>query len=338
MQGEAETDKQSNVDLYEDALTTLISDLRNDYANILTDETAKQSPFIIGKICPTFNKANNDGYVGQIRKIQDSVAAKTDKVYLVETEDYPMVDPETGKNRGPDYFHFEGNDMLSLGQDVGNMFVTVGKPHVRVKVNGYGKANTSEYVFLDSTETPSVMFTATKEHWGINSVLYDGTDVTDKLVNGTFTISDTSGSHDLIATFGKEPKYSITLNADENAVNVVRNPISKGYYVGEKVKIEISAKTGYKIDNVTFNGNAISANGVQYEVTITDGENKLIVNAVTDGTNANPNIPDDSGNGDSSIDNKEEKSGCASSIGAGISIFAILCVAVFGLVKRRKSI
>jgi hypothetical protein len=214
-----------------------------------------------------------------------------ERVYLVETEKYPMVDPVTGGHRGPDYYHFEGNDMLNLGRDVGETFITVGKAHVRVKVEGYGEANVPEYVFLDTTESKTITFTATRDRYVLKSVLYDGVDVTAQLVNNSFTITDTEGNHTPLATFEKESKYAITVDADETMVRVDRKPLSGYHYVGEVVEITVTANKGYKIQSVQWNGVEVALTNGAFEITIAAGENKLSVEAVSDGTVIEPNRP-----------------------------------------------
>ena len=300
MQGEAETDGSyaESKGNYEAHLRALITDLRGDYAKILNDDAAKESPFIIGKICPTFNKANDDGAVGAVRRIQDKIAGEVSKVYLVETEDYPTVDPATGANRGPDYFHFEGNDMVSLGRDVGETFITAGKAHVRVRVNGYGTANSGEYLFLQESGRHTVTFTPTKEHYVIKSVLYDGVDVTSRLIDNTFTITDTSGIHELVVSFEKEPKYSVIVEADEEMVTVLRDPLASGHYVGEKVTLTVTAKQGYKLQSVTWNGEAVQLQNDSLEITVSKTGNKLNVSAVAEAAQNNSGgVSDASGSG-----------------------------------------
>ena len=339
MQGEAEADGSYSTGDYKSHLKALITDLRNDYAEILDNEIATQSPFVIGKICPTFAGANDDNGVGAVRRIQDAVASEMNRVYLVETEQYPMVDPETGAYRGPDYYHFEGNDMLSLGRDVGDAMVKAGKAHVYIKVNGRGTMDSPAYVFLEG-QPQTITFTATKEHYILKSVFYDGVDVTAQVVNGAFTITDTEGQHNLEATFVKEPKYMVVVDADEKMVSVERDPLAGGHYIGEKVVITVTANAGYEIVSVKWNGAAVILTDNSFEVTISEGENKISVEAQSDGTvveTSKPQKPAEGANQNSSGGADSDEGGCSGSIAympAGLSC-VLLAVAV--LLKKKEN-
>lgn len=338
MQGEAEADGSYASGDYKSHLKALINDLRDDYAKILDNEIAKQSPFVIGKICPTFAGANDDNGVGAVRRIQDAVADEMNRVYLVETKDYPMVDPETGAHRGPDYYHFEGNDMLSLGRDVGDAIVKAGKAHVYIKVNGRGTMDTPAYVFLEG-QPQTITFTATKERYILKSVLYDGVDVTAQVVNGVFTVTDTEGQHNLEATFEKEPKYMVLVEANEDMVLVDREPLAGGHYVGEKVIITVKANTGYEIVSVKWNGEDVALTDNSFEITVIEGENKVSVEAKSDGTVIESNRPQkgESNNGDggdSTISDSSE-SGCSGSI-TYVPIVLVCVALVFIVLLRRK--
>ena len=177
--------------------------------------------------------------------------------------------------------------MLALGQDVGDIIVKAGKAHVRIKTSGYGTVG-AEYVFLEG-EPVMVTFTATRERWLLNKVTYDGEDVTAKVVNNTYTITDTTGIHEMTVEFIKEPKYSIETSFNADMVSVSRDPLSGGHYVGEKVTLEIKVKTGYEIVSILYNGQALTLDkDGKVEVTIVSGDNKVQVNAKSDGTVITP--------------------------------------------------
>lgn len=308
MQGEAETDGSYVVGRgdYQSALSTLIDDLRGDYAKILGDETAKTSPFLIGKICPTFASATESAGVAAVRGIQDAVAAAKERVYLVETDDYVIVDPQ-GKNRnGFDPYHFEGNDMLALGQSVGDTFVTAGRPHVQIKVTGFGKADRT-HIFLDTAGEKKVTFTSTREHNVIASASYDGRDVLGEMTDGSFTFTDTKGAHELVVAFGPETRYKLTTDADDKMVAVKLTPFAAGYYKGTEVQVQVTAKDGYRLEGVTFNGAPVTLNDKNaFTVTIVEGENVVGATAVStsgaatapDTTPEAPTTPDGSGAAD----------------------------------------
>lgn len=341
MQGEAETDGSYAVGKgdYRSALSALIDDLRSDYAEILGDETAKTSPFLIGKICPTFASATESAGVTAVRGIQDAVAAAKERVYLVETDEYVIVDPQ-GNNRGPDKYHFEGNDMLALGQSVGDTFVTAGRPHVQIKVTGFGKADQT-HIFLDTAGEKKVTFTPTKEHYVIASASYDGRDVLGELTDGSFTFTDTKGAHELVVAFDMETIYKLTADVDDKMVAVKLTPFSAGYYKGTEVQVQVTAKDGYRLESVTFNGAPVTLNDKNaFTVTIVEGENVVGATAVSTSDAApapdtTPTTPDGSGAADPAPSTSE--SGCAGNdVGVGMVAPLLMTAAAVFVVKKAK--
>lgn len=349
MQGEAETDGNYAVGKgdYQSALSALIDDLRSDYAQILGDDTAKTSPFLIGKICPTFASATETAGVTAVRGIQNAVAAAKERVYLVETDDYVIVDPNGNNRNGFDKYHFEGNDMLALGQSVGDTFVTTGRPHVQIKVTGYGKADAT-HLFLDTEGEKKVSFTSTKEHYVIKTASYDGRDVLSEFEDGSFTFTDTQGAHELVVTFGQETRYALTTDINKEAVSVKFSPNSASYYKGTKVQVTVTAKDGYRLDGVTFNGASVTLNDKNaFTVTIVEGENVVkataFANGVTPVPDTTPEAPTTPGSDGSTVTDptpSTSESGCAGS-DVGVGMMAplsslLLAAAAVAVVKKAK--
>lgn len=110
MQGEADLGREQK---YKELLTALITDIREDVAEITNDKDALEMPFVIGKIATTFAYYNNSS-VPPFNKVQEQVAASMKNVYTVETSDLIIVG-EGGKVLGTDLYHFSTADAETLG-------------------------------------------------------------------------------------------------------------------------------------------------------------------------------------------------------------------------------
>lgn len=114
MQGESDAEHKELSEIYGTNLQALIGDMRTDVAALTEDENAKDMPFVVGKITPTYNGYTR--WVQTLRAGQDRVARETPLVYTVETEDLPVVDMKTHETLGSDVCHFNAGDMYTLGQ------------------------------------------------------------------------------------------------------------------------------------------------------------------------------------------------------------------------------
>ena len=113
--------------------------------------------------------------------------------------------------------------------------------------------------------------------------------------------------------------------------------MSGGHYVGEKVTWEIKVKTGYEIVSILYNGQALTLDkDGKVEVTIVSGDNKVQVNAKSDGTVITPPTSEKNSLDDTSSSNSQNSMNCTSMVsGAPIGVltlgFCFVC-----LLKKRK--
>ena len=196
MQGETDAQYSVKNTLYETYLKALISDLRAEYTKLsLLD--AETSPFVIGKIAPTFNWDNTTTRAGVqvVRAVQDKVALETPYVVTVETEDYIIVDPATGTFTSGchDKFHFGADDMVRLGRDVGEACT---KPNAEMTVVGNGSY---EHKIQDGYD---VFTLVPAENASIFEVLVDGVDmVIDVILGGNTFRVPRNAAHTVKITF-----------------------------------------------------------------------------------------------------------------------------------------
>lgn len=314
MQGEAETDGTYGSKDYEGHLRALIQDMRNDYETIFGSDKVKTAPFAIGKIAPTF--AGGNGNVDAVRAIQDRVASSTGYTFAIETEDYRLCD-ENGKpiNGIGDTFHFTGDDMMSLGRAVGNVFVEESAPSVEVIVGKNGNANITS-AKLDGTPI-TVKFTP-DEHYHLESLTKNGTDVTSDVTNGVYVVNESEGKYVLKATFAEDAKYAVTRIIDKKKGSLRLNPLKSKYYAGTELTVGVEPSDGYKVKAVTFNGVTLTANSDgKYEITVADGENKIEATFEAVNPGGGGEIPDNEKPTDG------EKSGCAAANAAYIALAAL---------------
>ena len=196
MQGETDAQNSVKNTLYETYLKALISDLRAEYTKLsLLD--AETSPFVIGKIAPTFNWDNTTTRAGVqvVRAVQDKVALETPYVVTVETEDYIIVDPATGTFTSGchDKSHFGADDMVRLGRDVGEACT---KPNAEMTVVGNGSY---EHKIQDGYDVFTLI---PAENASIFEVLVDGVDmVIDVILGGNTFRVPRNAAHTVKITF-----------------------------------------------------------------------------------------------------------------------------------------
>ena len=110
-----------------------------------------------------------------------------------------------------------------------------------------GNVTVDEGTDQDFTITPN-------ECYAIASVLVDGIDVTDELVNGVYTFTNVTTDHTISATF-EQATYTITTISGENGAitHLVENVATEGnaeVICGNDLAFSITASEGYRIANV----------------------------------------------------------------------------------------
>lgn len=114
MQGESDVGYETS---YEKLIKKLIADFREDLSAITGDETLLEMPFVMGKI-GIFASYDSRPAVLKFNEVQDKVAAELKNVSTVSTSDLILIDKD-GKIHGTDAYHFNANDMETLGMRFG---------------------------------------------------------------------------------------------------------------------------------------------------------------------------------------------------------------------------
>ncbi|MBQ8884907.1 MAG: hypothetical protein IJY62_00815 [Clostridia bacterium] len=332
MQGEAETDPvnvgESSVTVtaegYAELLTALIGDLRGDLEPVF-DNYAPAAPFVVGKIAPTFN--GGGAGVERIRSAQDSVAANVSRVYTVETEDYIIVDPSTNlpATGCHDRYHFCGDDIISLGKDVANCFLENNTAAVEVFAGKNGRA---DITYAEFNGKPITVTFTPNEHFSIKKLTANGVDVTAQMVGNTYTVEATDEFVSLKVEYSEAAKYTMSLDYNRDCAYVQKSKGSYFYYAGERLTVKVSPKAGYKVKDVSFDGETLTANqDGEYEITITSGENKFSVSF-------DEVAVEDKKPSSGSSSSGASGSGCKSSVFYGGG--AVLIGLAAALIKRKK--
>lgn len=342
MQGEAEASNSAEYSVYDTYLTALINEMRNEYG-ALNLANSKTAPFVVGLISRSF--ANGGIGVDAIRAKQNVVATAmaADEVYAMETYDIFIG----GENVGKDAYHFNGNDMLSIGKDVGNLMLnTATKGRIIVKITGKGTSDISSRL-LEGTPV-TVTFTP-EAHWRISEATLDGEDVLAQINNNAYT-SPSSGKHVLEVTFTEEAKYVVTVENDSAKGSYSRNPASVKYYKNTEVKITVTPKEGYVVAFVKYNGAEITPNDGKYIITV--GETNTVAIGYTALTEPHEckhkceicgKCTDENCTDEACVDkckghtSEKSSSGCGGNIGGGaVAGFALLSLAVFSIIKKKR--
>ena len=344
MQGEADCDGSYASKDYKAHLTALIKDIRSDFVEIFQDDTAAYAPFVIGKIASTFNGGGSN--IEAVRTIQEQVANSLESVYCVETKDYIIVNSDGTLAEGcDDRYHFNGNDMLSIGKAVGEQILAGSKPRLQVITTSGGSANIKSALL---TGNPIAITFTPNKNWSLSKVYKNNVDVTSNVVNNTFTITETDGFYIIKAEFVEYSKYRLNTIYDEEKGSVIANRMGGTNYVGTEITLTVEPKEGCIVKSVTFNNQPLhpNANG-KYVIAIVEGENDFVVvfesltiNDKPDNNNPNNNTGNETENDKPSVDNtpsKEQtaKEGCFSSTSI-IAIFPLLLSACALKIKRNK--
>ena len=117
MQGEQDL-SLSGLMHYRETLSTFVTDIRADLAEITGDKKLKTTPFVIGKISPSFWNWNNQ-FVPAMDMAQDMVAEELENVRTISVSDLYITD-ENDEPIGPDRCHYSFKDMVTLGERFGN--------------------------------------------------------------------------------------------------------------------------------------------------------------------------------------------------------------------------
>lgn len=273
MQGEAEIGQASEYGVYDTYLKALISDMRAVYSEF-GFENAVKAPFVIGKISPTYEGGGTG--VDTIRQKQQAVANEmTDNdVYIVES--YTICENGSPKAGCYDKYHFNGDDMLSLGKSVGEVILnTARKGHFSVTIKGLGQSDVSSCLLegqsVAVTLTPGTHYYLASAKL-INNETNEETDVLKSIIKNVYN-TPTDGKWTLKVEFRQEEKYAFNISNDSEKGTVTRNPLSTKYYVGTEVSFTVNAKDGYEVDRVIFNGYVVEQVDGKYTVTTNEYNN-----------------------------------------------------------------
>lgn len=241
MQGESDADVDDLTKEYEQNLTDVVNDIRKEISQKMEVEADANRPFVIGKICPTYNLGlvSSVGMttqnVNKVRKMQDSVANKLSFCYTVETDDLLLVDTKARPTMtvGTDGCHFNANDMYELGKRFANALLDNTAEHSFCVTSGEGGAATRNV--HTNGATLEIPYTA-DEGKVLDTVTLNGTAVTDyKTADGviTLTLPENVGEFNEIAlTFTDAPEPANDFPAWAIAVIVVGGVLLIGGAVG----------------------------------------------------------------------------------------------------------
>lgn len=140
-------------DVYKPLLKALITDMREDLGEI-TGADLSYMPFVIGEIATTFQgefHADNgyvNKYAAEFIEMQQEVANEMEQVQTVESSDFTLVTPE-GSTYGTDTSHYNGHDMVELGNRFGEALVDMNS----IQLNDFTMLGAGVRVKTEDTDT-----------------------------------------------------------------------------------------------------------------------------------------------------------------------------------------
>ncbi len=155
---------------------------------------------------------------------------------------------------------------------------TVDRKAVNVSVRGEG--GNASYAYTNNTEKPLKITLTPQAGYRVSKLIFNGENVTKDLQNNEYFVVDTLGDLNFITEFSKILyKIRVTSDANQGLVENVTGVDSVG--LNESVQYTVTPKSGWKIESVTFNGQALEKNAHDtYTVTAVDGENEFAVSYV----------------------------------------------------------
>ena len=152
---------------------------------------------------------------------------------------------------------------------------TVARKAVNVSVRGEG--GNASYAYTNNMEKPLKITLTPNVGYYVSKLIFAGENVVQELENNEYFVGDISRDLSFIAEFSKTLyKISVKNDIEQGLVENLTGVDSVGLH--ERVQYTVTPKSGWKIQSVTFNGQALEKNtDGTYSVTAVDGENEFAV-------------------------------------------------------------
>ena len=136
---------------------------------------------------------------------------------------------------------------------------------ITASVEGNGTVSETNAV-VDCNDPKSFTFTPANDCYRLASVLVDGVEAINDVVDGVYTFTNVTADHNIAATF-EQITYTFTVNAGENGTITANDVNGNVANCGEDKSFTIAANEGYSIASVMVDGSdvtdaVIAANGV----------------------------------------------------------------------------
>ena len=143
----------------------------------------------------------------------------------------------------------------------------------KVNVNVIGDGGTATVSQSETLNEPVRVNFNPESNYKIAKVMLDGLDVTKNVINNVYTIEQTQGYFNVAVEFTKKA-YALSLENDDKKGNVVYDTGNALLTEGQEITVMITPNSGWKIANVTLNGNVLTANE--------NGTYTIVKTAITD--------------------------------------------------------
>ena len=248
MQGE---DDLGAKNVYKPLLKALISDLREDIAEITCDRDNEIMPFVIGEIATTFVIYDNPNVPG-FNRMQREVAAEMPGVYTAKTDDLIIMGADGVQ--GTDPYHFSGSDMVTLGERFAEKLMLADNETL-VSMNVYGKNGDAFYKLSDDKSKVTITMKPDK-NYKVSSVIVNGMEFVDKLQNNELTV-DADGEKRFAVKVKFVKKTALTVKVECGEGGRAEADVT---FEGDKIIVAVKPDAGYKVKSVSIGGVELALN------------------------------------------------------------------------------
>lgn len=323
MQGEAECPDRKNAAAYEELLTCLISDVRADLCELTEQDSAKNLPFVLGKIYrnPEFSQF---AYIDEVRQAQQNAADKLPNVFAVDCTGLPQQDG----------WHFYASAQLWLGRQFAETVLT-SEGKFKVSVEGEGVSVTGSGI-KRAGENVSVRVQAQRGYKLAGLSVRVGADGAEESVrtdeNGYYSFVMPADNVFIKAETEALPMFRLILAEVSDAAggSVFAGADAKnGWYEGESVSLALTVSEGYEFAGAAVNGKPIvpsDSDERAYYFTISEAADVKFYAEVRKVTVAPPPEPEP----------PEQKEGCKSALGAEKGFGLLFAAGAAAAVKKKR--
>ena len=224
-----------------------------------------------------------------------------------------------------------------------------GAEYVRVRSLGKGSAtiNGQNIYQVPATGEDVIINFIPEEYYSIGKVLFNGEDITNLVVDNSYTLKNAVGYNNFRVEYKEAEKYKLVVDNDYTKGTILYLDASSSsmFYEGSFVGITIYPKKNYTINSVKANGIEVLANELgEYVIQMPSQDLNLVIeyndpvqnpNNGEENSSSNPSHSSSANNGASNNSTSIDANNCNSSMSSSIEITALTLISL--LIFRSKN-